>query len=86
MKERVSYDEYYNKDRVYVYKDKRGVEMFKVCLLVAGAGVIGYYFGYKKARGTAKDIFNGFLSKCTDGKEGYKDLWNMAVDEHFEKK
>ena len=86
MKERVSYDEYYNKDRVYVYKDKRGVGMFKLCLLVAGAGVVGYYFGYEKARGTAKDIFNIVLSKCTDEKQVLKDIWNEAVDEYFDKK
>lgn len=86
MREKVSYDNYYNGERTYVRENKKGVGLLGVCMVAAGAGVAGYVLGYKKARGTAKGIFNIVLSKCTDEKQVLKDIWNEAVDEYFDKK
>lgn len=86
MRERVSYNDYYDKDREYVYENRKGISMFKVCLTVAGAGVVGYVLGYKKARATSKGVLDTIFEKFPDHKSAFKKVWNEAVDEYFDRK
>lgn len=87
MREKVSYDNYYDKNGRSVYEIKTGVGPLGAFIISFSACAVGYFFGYKKARTTAKSIFNNILEKCTDErKEFFKDLWNEAVDQYFDKK
>ena len=86
MREKVSYDNYYNGERTYVRENRKGVGLLGVCMVAVGAGVVGYALGYRKARSTSKSIFNIVVSKFTDEKQVLKDIWNEAVDEYFDKK
>jgi hypothetical protein len=85
MREKVSYDNYYD----------RGMESYDSGKIVGPVGVfmisfvacgVGYYFGYKKARTTAKTVLDKVLEKCPDHKETIKKVWNTAVDEYFDGK
>lgn len=86
MRERVSYDDYYDKEKDYAYENRKGGSMFKTCVVVIGVGVAGYVIGYRKARMTGKTILDNVLDKFPDHKTAFKKVWNNAVDEYFEGK
>lgn len=87
MREKRSYDAYYdNKERGYIVENKKKNSGLKGIIFVAGVGVVGYMLGYKKARNTAKTILDTVFEKYPDKKEAFSKVWNMAVDEYFDKK
>lgn len=86
MNEKVSYTDYFaDKKKEYVYEPRKRRKGFGL-VTVVGAGVIGYFLGYKKARTTAKTILDTIFEKYPDHKTAFQKVWNIAVDEYFDKK
>lgn len=86
MREKRSYDQYYdNKEGGYVVENVKKRKGFGL-ITVVGVGVIGYLAGYRKARATAKTILDTVFEKYPDHKTAFQKVWNVAVDEYFDKK
>lgn len=87
MREKRSYDQYYdNTDKNYICETRKGVGMFGVFVISFCACGVGYIAGYKKARATTKTILDTIFEKYPDHKDAFKKVWNVAVDEYFDKK
>lgn len=85
MREKVSYDNYYD-GRIETYNSGKIVGPVGIFMISFVACGIGYVFGYKKARTTAKGVLDRVFEKFPDHKEGFKKVWNSAVDEYFDGK